>query len=208
MTKTSVYIDGFNLYYGALKRSPYRWLDLEKLCALMLPQNDVHHIKYYTAHVGARAGDPNQPIRQQIYLRALGTLPKVSVHLGHYLSHTVTMPLAHPVPGGPRFAQVVKTEEKGSDVNLATHLVSDAYENAFDTAVLITNDSDLCEPVNIVRARLGKKVGILNPHQHPSFTLKRAATFFKQIRSGVLGASQLPVQLTDAKGAFAKPAGW
>lgn len=208
MEKTYVYIDGFNLYYGALKGTPYRWLDLAELCRLMLPPNDVQRINYYTARVGARIGDPDQPIRQQTYLRALGTLPTVRVHFGHYLSHPVWMPLESPSPNGPRFARVIRTEEKGSDVNIATHLVSDAYEDAFDVAVLITNDSDLLEPVNLVRNRLGKRVGVLNPQKHPAVALTKVATFIKTIRSGVLRVSQFPDELVDARGPFSKPAGW
>ena len=190
MNRTYVYVDGFNLYYGSLRNTPYRWLDLETLCRLLLPPNDVVRINYYTARVGARIGDPQQPLRQQVYLRALGTLPRVRVHFGHYLSHAVSMPLESPAPGGPRFARVIKTEEKGSDVNLATHLVSDAYEGAFDCAVLVTNDSDLREPVDLVRRRLGKAVGIINPHRHAAVALSNVATFVKSIRQGVLRASQ------------------
>jgi uncharacterized LabA/DUF88 family protein len=208
MQKTYVYIDGFNLYYGSLKATPYRWLDLEQLCKLMLPSNDVVRINYYTARVGARIGDPDQPIRQQTYLRALGTQSTVRVHLGHYLSHPVWMPLEMPPLTGSKFVRVIRTEEKGSDVNLATHLVSDAYEDAFDVAVLVTNDSDLLAPVELVRKRLGKKVGVLNPQKHPAIVLTKAATFIKTIRSGVLRASQFPDELTDAHGTFVKPAGW
>ena len=208
MNKTCVYIDGFNLYYGSLRKTPHRWLDLEQLCRLMLPPNEVQRINYYTARVGARLGDPEQPIRQQAYLRALGTLPTVRVHFGHYLSHPVWMPLHRPAPGGPRYARVIKTEEKGSDVNLATHLVRDAYENAFDCAVLITNDSDLREPVDLVRNRLGKLVGVLNPQKYPAVVLTKVATFIKTIRPGVLQASQFPDEITDARGTFAKPASW
>lgn len=206
--RTYVYVDAFNLYYGCLRKTPFRWLDLAELCRLLLPSNDVQRIKYFTAHVGARKGDASQPIRQQLYLRALATLPSVEVHLGHYLSHAVRMPLATPAPGGPRFADVVKTEEKGSDVNLATHLISDAYEDRFDVAVLITNDSDLLGPVQLVAQRLGKKVGILNPQKRASFVLKAAATFFKPIREGVLKASQFANPLTDASGSFRKPPNW
>jgi len=165
-------------------------------------------INYYTARVGARLGDPDQPARQQAYLRALGTLPMVRVHFGHYLSHAVSMPLETPIPGQPRFVRVIKTEEKGSDVNIATHLVSDAYENKFDCAVVITNDSDLREPVALVRHHLQKKVGVLNPHRHPAAALAKVATFMKPIRSGVLRESQFPDVLTDTRGRFAKPAGW
>ena len=122
--RTCVYIDAFNLYYGCLRRSPYRWLDLATLCGIMLPRNDIVSIKYFTARVVPRTVDPQQASRQQVYLRALGSLPNLEIVYGHYLSHTVRMPLANPVPGGPRYAEVIKTEEKGSDVNLATKAAS------------------------------------------------------------------------------------
>jgi hypothetical protein len=61
------------------------------------------------------------------------------------------MPLASPVPGGPTTVRVLKTEENGSDVNLATYLLSDAYEQVFEKAVVISNDSDLCTPIALVR---------------------------------------------------------
>ena len=152
--RTYVYIDAFNLYYGCLRNTPYRWLNLEAFCRRLLPPNDVQRIKYFTAHVSARPTDPDQPVRQQIYLRALRTLPLVEIHLGHYLSHEISMPLAQPPATGSRFVRVIKTEEKGSDVNLATHLVSDAYENLFDVAVIVSNDSDLLAPVDIVSTLL------------------------------------------------------
>ena len=91
MPITSVYVDGFNLFYGALRRTPHRWLDIDRWCRLLLPNNDIQTIKYFTALVSERPGDPDQPVRQQLYLRALNTLPTVSLHLGHFLSHKVTM---------------------------------------------------------------------------------------------------------------------
>jgi hypothetical protein len=74
---TNVYIDGFNFYYGALRNTPYRWLNPEALCQLLLPKNTISQIKYFTALVSARPNDLDQPLRQQLYLRALATLPKV-----------------------------------------------------------------------------------------------------------------------------------
>ena len=207
--RTIVYVDAFNLYYGCLKGTPHRWLDLEKLAhTLLAAHNDIHRIKYFTARVGARPNDPDQPTRQQLYLRALGTLPLVEIHYGHYLSHEVMMPVANPLPGAPRYVKVIKTEEKGSDVNLAAHLIADAYEDRFDAAALITNDSDLLEPVRVVRQRLRKTVGILNPQKHPAFVLHRAVSFFKQIRSAALRGSQFPDELRDAVGVFRKPSSW
>ena len=205
---TNVYIDGFNFYYGALRKTPYRWVDPVRLCQLLLPTNTIGEIKYFTALVSARPNDPDQPVRQQLYLRALATLPNVSVHLGHFLAHEVMMPLVVP-PGHPQqYVKVIKTEEKGSDVNLATHLLHDAHTGKFDIAVVISNDSDLLAPIKIVRQELHKKVGILNPQKNPSRAILPHIDFIKQIRQGVLAAAQFPASLTDSKGSFTKPAAW
>ena len=107
-----------------------------------------------------------------------------------------------------QYARVIKTEEKGSDVNLATHLLHDAHMDRFDVAVVVSNDSDLLGPIKIVRNELGKKVGILNPQKNPSRAILPHIDFIKQIRSGALGASQFPATMQDATGQFTKPAGW
>lgn len=206
MARAIVYIDGFNLYYGALKRTPYKWLDVGSLCALMLPQDDIVAINYYTALVSARPGNPSAPNDQQIYLRALRTIPNLSITYGHFLTHSVQMALSGVTP--TKRVWVDKTEEKGSDVNIASHLVRDACLKRFDVAVLITNDSDLAEPVRIIRQEFALPIGILNPHEHHSVQLKKLATFLKRIRQSHLIASQFPVDLRDAKGMFHKPANW
>ena len=113
------------------------------------------------------------------------------------------------VPGqSQQYARVIKTEEKGSDVNLATHLLHDAHMNRFDVGVVVSNDSDLLGPIKIVRNELGKKVGILNPQKNPSRAILPHIDFIKQIRSGALGASQFPATMQDATGHFTKPVGW
>jgi uncharacterized LabA/DUF88 family protein len=207
--RTFIYVDGFNLYYGAVKDTALKWLNIRRLCELLLPGYSIQRIKYFTARVSARRDDPQKPTRQQIYLRALRTIPGLEIIYGSFLSHDVVMPLAEPSPGGPRFARVTRTEEKGSDVNIATHLVHDAYQRNFEVAVLVTNDSDLLEPIRIVRHELSLPVGILNPHRHtPSQVLTRHASFIKQIREGPLRASQFPSTLRDPKGEFQKPRGW
>jgi hypothetical protein len=206
--KTYVYIDAFNLYYGALKGTRYKWLDVSRLCRLLLPRNQVVHIHYFTALVSARPNDPGQPLRQQLYLRALQTIPNLTITYGHFLSQEVMMRVADPAPGQPRYVKVIKTEEKGSDVNIATLLLRDGYNGCYETAVLISNDSDLALPLQIVRNELGKKVGLLNPYSRPSRTLLQHCDFIKKIRPGVLGISQFPDTLTDVRGRFTKPADW
>src|SRR5579872_1482649 len=147
--RTNVYVDGFNLYYCALRGTPHKWLNLAALCALAFPKFSINRIRYFTALVSARPHDPNNPIRQQTYLRALRTISGLSIHYGTFQTHINRMPLARQVPGGAHSALVVKTVEKGSDVKLATHLLNDAFENDYDQAVVISNDSDLAEPILI-----------------------------------------------------------
>ena len=206
--RLSVYIDGFNLYYGCLQGTPYRWLDLETLCRRLFPQDQIVRIRYFTAVVSGRPDDPQQPQRQQAYLRALGTLPLLSVHLGHFLTSTIRMPLAHPPARGPRTVEVIKTEEKGSDVNLATYLLLDGFQRHYDVAAVISNDSDLKEPIALTRTVLGLPVGVVNPHPPSRRSRALQATFFKQLRHSVLPACQLPAILTDGTGQIRKPAGW
>lgn len=207
--KTIVYVDGFNLYYGAVKGTPYKWLNMKAFCELLLPKNQIIKIKYFTAPVTARPNDPDQPNRQQLLFRALQTIPELEIIFGHFLSQKIMMPVAHPAPGLPKYVQVIKTEEKGSDVNIAAHMINDGYKGLYQVAILVSNDSDLVEPVRIVRQDLGLPVGILNPFtKTPSFELRKCATFVKPIRAGVLAASQFPSKLQDAKGTFYKPATW
>jgi uncharacterized LabA/DUF88 family protein len=205
--KTCVYIDGFNLYYGCIKGTPYRWLNPAALCQLLLPKHQILKIKYFTALVTARPNDPTQPIRQQTFLRALRTVPNLEVTLGFFLTHPVTLPLAHPTPGN-NYAMVIRTDEKGSDVNLATHLLTDAFDNAYDCAVLVTNDSDLLAPIQIVRQKFHKVVGVLNPQKRPARMLIANADFYKKIRTFALAQCQFPLTLTDQHGTFHKPAAW
>jgi uncharacterized LabA/DUF88 family protein len=87
------------------------------------------------------------------------------------------MPLANPGLGQPKTVEVIKTAEKGSDVNLAVHLLHDAYQKSYECAVVVSGDSDLVTAVQIVKNELGKPVGVLNPQQRPSRMLQRHATF-------------------------------
>jgi len=128
------------------------------------------------------------------------------------------MLLVSPPPGGNRFAQVFFTEEKGSDVNLASYLLMDGFKNAYECAIVVSGDSDLATPITMARQELGKTVGVLlpqrlnNPPQKTrrrSARLQQVASFFRDgIRSGVLLASQFPPRLTDSAGTFHKPMTW
>lgn len=137
MARIIVYIDGFNLYYRALRGTAHKWLDIAALSAATLPaSNRIERVNYYTARISGRT-DPTAPARQHAYLRALESLPLVAIHYGNFLATKKWAGLVQPpdfrptfpLPAGaaPQVAYVWKTEEKGSDVNLGVHLVRDAF---------------------------------------------------------------------------------
>lgn len=208
MLKTIVYVDGFNLYYS-LKKHNAKWLDIEALCKKLLTKNDVVSIKYFTAKVSNRVGDLNVHIRQNTYLRALKTNPKIEIIYGHFLNSSVWMvPVSEEGKAKPQRIRVIKTEEKGSDVNIASHLLVDGFQNKYEVAAVITNDSDLKLPIDLVRTTLNKKIGIICPQENPSKELQKVATFFKVIKPQTYLDCQFPEKIQDANGTTTKPRAW
>ena len=131
---TNLYIDGFNLYYRALKDTPFRWLDLRKLGETLLPEDTFNRICYFTARLHAHPDKPGQAQRQLIYLRALETIAGLEVHYGTFRSGVKRRPLIEPVPGLPTRVLVRDSEEKGTDVNLATRLPVDGFNEVYGQA--------------------------------------------------------------------------
>ena len=217
---TNVYVDTFNLYYGLLKGSPYRWLDIQKLCRTELPSNQINRIRCFSARVIARPDDPDQRNRQNAYFRVLETTPHLTMHLGHFLESEVSMRRVTPDAQGNKYAVVRKTEEKGSDVNLASYLLLDGFRKDYEVAVVITNDSDLAEPIRLIRQELKLRVLVLHPCKAPdpvrgiaggrvSVELQRSSTKSLVIKEASLAASQFPAAITDSQGRIiTKPIGW
>ncbi|MBI4494540.1 MAG: NYN domain-containing protein [Chloroflexi bacterium] len=204
----NVYVDGFNLYYGCVRDTSCKWLDLGKLCRFLLSDYTIHRIRYFTARLRSRPDDPGKPQRQDVYLRALRTIPNLSIHEGFYLETTPRARLANPGPGQPRTVEVLKTEEKGSDVNLATYLLLDAVDQDADVFVVVSNDSDLVTPIEVVRTRFDRAVGLLNPYQRASRRLLEVVAFNRHIRQAALKACQFPLEFQDAYGTIRKPSAW
>ena len=207
--KTYVYVDGFNLYYGRHKGTTSKWLDVSSLMSKLLPRHDIEHIRYFSAAVSPRPSDPNLALRQKAYFAALTSVPNLTLHLGTFLQTTPMMPVHQPRPGAPAYVRVVKTEEKGSDVALASYLVADGCLGRFEAAVVVSNDSDLVPPIEIVRSELGLTVGVLNPQRRPSVHLQKAASFLRPIRAGAVAASQFPDDVLLPDGSqISKPLDW
>ena len=211
---TNVYIDGFNLYYRALRRSPqYKWLDLARLSQALLPNHTINRIRYFTAIVDQRPGDdPLKQHRQLLYLRALQTIPNLSIHYGQFKTRNVWRRRARANPDLDDPVFVKNTEEKGTDVNLASYLLVDGYDGDYEQAVVVSNDSDLALPIELVRDRLHRPIGVVNPNTSRSgltpVELRQSATFLRQIRLNALSNSQFSDSLVDDTGVFFKPAVW
>jgi uncharacterized LabA/DUF88 family protein len=215
--RSFVYVDGFNLYYGCFRNrrrphwSRYKWLDLEKFCDAAFPRNDVVAIRYYTADVNNRPPDYQQANRQKAYLAALSTLQRVNIVKGHFLGPKLVRMPECDAKGRflGRTVTVLKTEEKGSDVNLAVDLLFDCVKDRYDCAIVISNDSDLIAPIRIVREEYRKVVGLLNPHPtRPSVELSRNADFRIRLTEKALAASQLPGTLRVGDALISRPARW
>lgn len=217
------YIDGFNVYNGALKGTPYKWLDLQAFSQALRPTDQVSKVKFFTAKVNARANDPDQPLHQMLYWRALRTISSIEIIEGHFLTKKTFLPEVasvdqitaqqragvNAVGMKPTMAHVYRSEEKGTDVNLAVDFVHDALVGLFDAAIVVSNDSDLARAVRIVRTETRKPVFVFHPPSpHPSFQLKQVASRFNRITTRHLSDSQLPPTLTDGQGAFGKPPTW
>jgi len=97
--RTYVYIDGFNLYFGALKGTPHKWLNPTEMVQKLIPSTQtILKTKYFTSLVKSLPHDPMQRLRQKMYIRALETLPNFEVFYGHFLSHPKFRPLASVCP--------------------------------------------------------------------------------------------------------------
>ena len=207
---TNIYVDGFNLYYRALKDTPFRWLDLRKLAEVLFPEDTIHRVSYFTALLDARRDNPSQPQRQQAYMRALATLPGFEVYYGTFRPRIKLRPLVEAVPGLPTHVLVRDSEEKGSDINLATRLLVDGFNGEYEQAVVASNDADFSGPMRYVRDDLGLRVTLVNPDaRNPSpRDLASAATYVKRLWKSHLRRSQLPDSLADEIGTITRPGGW
>ena len=192
------YIDGYNLYYGMLKGSLYKWLDLKRFVrSLIRPEFEVVAVKYFTATIKTHPYDPPAVDRQKIYLQAIKAFGGVEVVYGFYSKRRALAPLSNPkcAPCDVSKAGLVpiqKLEEKRSDVNLAAALVSDAALGKADCFVVVTGDADQVGAIETVRHVFKKTVVVFNPHEAESHHLKSVASYYHNIPRDLPAKCQLP----------------
>jgi hypothetical protein len=221
----NVYIDGFNFYYCAVKGTNYKWLNLSVLCDNLFPDKEIEKIKYFTAKVKALKHNPYSPQRQRLYWRALRTIPNLEIIEGNFVTRPKLMPqfplayIKDNYTRSPQKVQVERTEEKGSDVNLAALLIYDSCTSDNNESIMISNDSDLTLAVELVTRELGKGVIVVNPNRtkmarkysehRMQNDLKRVSTkAVLSINEAVLAKSLFPNIMEDSKGSFHKPDKW
>lgn len=239
-----MYVDGFNLYYGARglcgRGTPgWRWLDLRALAADLVgrrtswPGTRLERVVYCTARIDG-ATNPSGHADQDVYLKALLATGSVDhIEYGTYVARVKTAPLAvrdpqgrprlvgpawpvmvqdgrgGPVTGAVFMVSYANREEKGSDVNVAAHLLLDVLSGDVDGAVVISNDSDLRFPVE--QARQHVPVGIVNPSRNylagdlrGSPATGAGRHWWARLTASDLKAHQLP----DPAGRYRRPADW
>ena len=211
--KTIVYIDGFNLYYRLKNTPSYKWLNLELLCNFCLEssKHKIIKIKYFTALVKENLQNSSNTTRQQIFLRALRTIPNLEIILGQFKRRQVKGILYNENNKQikDKIVAIEKWEEKETDVNIATHLIEDAYanQNIYECAVLISNDTDLRTP--LLRVKKTKKlVGVISPYKSVHTDLIRASHFQKVLPDSILEKCRFPKIMKDAQGTFSCPKKW
>jgi len=181
--RSIVYVDGFNLYYGTVRGTRYKWLDLERLFTRLRPDDDLQAIYYFTALVSGPSLE-----RQLTYLRALATTPLVQVVMGRFKLKTVQCRHDACAMNGPRFFTMM--EEKRSDVNIALQMIDDAYQLRPDRMILVTGDSDLVPAINLIKQRFTEiRITVYVPARN---TTRAAAT---ELRSASDRDRTLPLSL-------------
>lgn len=203
MENLIVYIDGFNLYYGLRHKhlKQYYWLNLLKLSELFLPPNHVlAKTKYFTSII--RTSNNDKKKRQNTFLEALETLPNFEIYYGHYLNKTVHCDKCN--------SDIKTHEEKMTDVSIATELIFDAFNNSFDTAIIVSGDSDLVPPIKKIKSSFpSKKIGVGFPPNRRSYDLEKNADFAFEISRNRLKKSVFPETVTNKHGiVLQRPPEW
>ena len=203
--QVAVYIDGFNLFYGIRSKGwkQFYWLNVYRLAEnLLRPNQQLSVVRYFTAPILPDLNDPDKDKRQETYLDALSTVPKIDIQKGYYISKRLNCMNC----GTPKTIY----EEKTTDVNIAVAMLTDAYANLYDTAILISADGDLVRPVETIITNFrNKRVVVAFPPDRNSNNLRKNASASIKIWEKTIAKSQLPSQVVGQNGHILnRPSSW
>lgn len=196
-----VYVDGFNLYFGIKEAELHncKWLDIHRLsCSLLKTNQELIAIKYFTSRV---SNDPDKQKRQTLFIEALETTG-IKVFYGHYQSGSIECRICGSM--WPTY------NEKMTDVNIATHMIFDAFNDKYDMALLISGDSDLVPPIrNIHENFKNKRVFVGFPPKRFNNSVALAAKGSMVIGRKKLNDCQFPLEIEKEDGyILKKPKNW
>ncbi len=199
------YIDGFNLYFG-MKQSKWNnllWLDVQLLAKNLLKDTqELVYTNYFTSRIDG--SDLSKQTRQKEYLEALETLNNVEIHYGKYTNQDRTCRSC-----GHTYSH---SGEKMTDVNIACGILTDAFEDRYDTAILITGDSDLVPPIDLIHnifKKQNKRVIVAFPPNRHTLSVAEASNVSFVIGKNRLKKSQFPNQIIKPDGYILnRPSTW
>ena len=202
MPRVIAYVDGYNLYYGLRSKhwQRYYWLNIAALIRQLLkPEKKLVLAKYFTTVVKI---PEDRRLRQAAYIDALSTLTNFEIYFGQFLEDQIICRHC-----GHTYTTY---HEKMTDVNISVELMSDAFQDRFDTALLISADSDLVGPIQTVRRLFPtKEVIAVFPPNRSSYAIEQAAHQTLHIGRNELAKSQFPEIVNKANGvALRRPSLW
>jgi uncharacterized LabA/DUF88 family protein len=198
LPRVSFFIDGFNFYHslkdpkyfnhptyqdGTPKYRKYLWLDYAAFLARYLrPQDTIADAFYFSAyahHRSHRSVKTHQQLVSAWKNTGIKTIMGNFKEKDRFCTNCYRYFKAH--------------EEKETDVNIAIYLINEAYKNTYDTAILVTNDTDLVPAIKMLKTEFPrKKVGVLFPIERWSSELEQECDFVRYTRKGYLSKSQFP----------------
>lgn len=200
-SRTAIYIDGFNLYFGLKSKGwqKYYWLDLWEFSTRLADKRKLVSVKYFTSDI---SGPQDKVSRQQAFLNAIRVhSPSVQIIKGKYLTKAVQC---------RKCSTVYDTQqEKMTDVNIASHVINDAWKDIFDVAIIISGDSDLVPPIHMVNREFpSKKVVVGFPPKRTSKEIVSTTQYF-YVNESCFKHSQMTDTIIKPDGTFiTKPPSW
>jgi uncharacterized LabA/DUF88 family protein len=205
--RSIIYIDGFNLYYGCVRGTRHKWLNLQTMFERLRPHDDIQIIHYFTALVQG----PRRK-QQETYLSALATTPKVNIILGKFKPKRIICNIADCTYPGKRI--IASQEEKRTDVNIAIQMLDDAYGELADRIIIVSGDSDLVPAVHLVKERFPKiQITVYVPARDSmrgaAVELRNACDNHRTLPMNLIKRSQFPPTIEVPGGEdICKPKGW
>jgi len=207
------FIDGFNFYHPLDKNRKYhkyKWLNYRKLLEVIIEKHkfqfsrnyQINKIFYFSAYPFWK---PDKVRRHKIYVKILKTV-NVEFISGKFKKRDKKLKIKCKKCGKEFFYYYIYHTEKETDVNIVVKLFECAYKNEFDTAILISGDSDLPPALQTIKQLFPKKkIGLIIPLDRKANELKTVVDFSFKVKERDLALSQFPDTVKIGNQVFRRP---